>query len=1082
MHEIGQSTDGNSGPRPFKPIQLGRFTIFEEVGRGGFGVVFRALDSTLRREVALKVPRPEMLTSPHVRRRFLREARAAACLEHPGIVPVLEVGPLGPVSFIASAYCPGPTLSRWLKTRPGPVSPRTAARLVLGLAMAVDHAHRRGVLHRDIKPSNILLRFDEPDVPVGRITDFGLAKIADELDEESRSEATVGSPPYMAPEQAAGRSRDIDTRTDIYALGVILYEVLLGQRPFVGENTAETLRLVIESDPIPPRTLRPRLPRDLETIILTCLEKQPSRRYSSALALAGDLERWLAGEPIEARARSFRRLAWRRVRQHPMLTAGTVAMILATTSIIGVLAWSNSRQGEWIARIDIEHRRADRLAQEAVLQRDRAERHLRGAHLDLASQALDSGQIERAQNLLREFGPLPSDVGPTGPSWKLLWGLATRELRPLVHHKLDVGHLRLSPDGTSLYSGDEGGRVAAWDPTTCDLTRAFAVQPGRIIQLVVSPDGRRVASASNVADHDRNYLWVRDTTTGEPVIRIDAIEGGTIHQIGFDPPADRFWAMVTPPGTTGTEVRWFPLDRDGTRPSETSPDPQQIPGNWLYGTPTGRFVSVDPIEGLAIDDWTIDPAHPDLIHWRIPVSNPHCWVGYVQTSRSAAVVIPDEAAYMRPMPAGVASSRYPIKPAPWSMPALSPDGQTLALFETSGTVALITLGSDQVRHLDVGTTGVEEVSGILEFSPDGARLVVCMWGFPGGPSPIALYDVATGRKLATSPGRRDRIRALKFSADGSGLFIASGPTIQRWNLDDFGHQAQPEGHADEAWSVAFSPDSLWFWTGSDDTEESQTIKRWDLASGRLIEAWSAGIGTVAALAVSPDGRLLVSGHLGSGNTARLWDPRDGTSLGHLDGCDEAVRTVAFTRDGKWFATAGDGGIIRIWDRATHRLTTTLVGHKDTVPAVVFTPDGGTLISVSADRSVRIWDVATGRPRLTRFSSEKWTTLAIHPDGSLVATADEDGLIQFLDIRTGRVTIEIESEDRIIRSMAFCREGNELAAAGEAGRLYLWDSSNGQQLVSLNQRSGTIHGLAFAPDGSAIVTTADNGGVRIWPTR
>jgi WD40 repeat protein len=133
-------------------------------------------------------------------------------------------------------------------------------------------------------------------------------------------------------------------------------------------------------------------------------------------------------------------------------------------------------------------------------------------------------------------------------------------------------------------------------------------------------------------------------------------------------------------------------------------------------------------------------------------------------------------------------------------------------------------------------------------------------------------------------------------------------------------------------------------------------------------------------------------------------------------------------------------------------------------------------------SARIWDVATGRPRLTRFSSEKWTTLAIHPDGSLVATADEDGLIQFLDIRTGRVTIEIESEDRIIRSMAFCREGNELAAAGEAGRLYLWDSSNGQQLVSLNQRSGTIHGLAFAPDGSAIVTTADNGGVRIWPTR
>jgi eukaryotic-like serine/threonine-protein kinase len=296
------------GPGPL--AHLGRFQILGELGRGGFGVVFLALDPSLGRKVALKVPRPEVLVTPGVRRRFLREAEAAARLDHPNLVPIYEAGQVGPICYIASAYCEGPTLAGWLKRHPGPVPPPLAARLVADLAGAVQHAHGRGILHRDLKPSNILLQGasqeggraadDDPGF-TPRVADFGLAKILDREGSETRSGLPIGSPPYMAPEQAEGRSADIGPATDVYALGAILYELLTGRPPFRGASVLETLELVRSCEPEPPSRLRPGLPRDLETICLTCLRKDAAARYDGAASLADDLRRSLAGEPIRAR-------------------------------------------------------------------------------------------------------------------------------------------------------------------------------------------------------------------------------------------------------------------------------------------------------------------------------------------------------------------------------------------------------------------------------------------------------------------------------------------------------------------------------------------------------------------------------------------------------------------------------------------------------------------------------------------------------------------------------------------------------------------------------------------------------------
>lgn len=344
--------------------EIGRFRIISELGRGGFGVVLLAEDPIIGRLVALKVPRPEVLITREFRERFQREARAQSLLNHPHIVPVLEAGEVGALSYVATAYFDSVNLREWLRTRTTAIPPRQAAAIARQLATALQHAHERGVLHRDLKPSNVLIeqisaRNDDALGVVARLIDFGLAKVQSVADDLTGSRCQLGTPHYMAPEQAEGDSQRIGVATDVYGLGVLLFEMLCGRAPFAAQADVQVLRQIVEDDVPRPRRFRRAIPRDLEAICLKCLEKVPERRYRTATELADDLTRYLERLPIRARrVSSAGRLArWARRRPLPASLSGALVLLGVIASLLVAREWRQTRSA--LADVERERHRAE---------------------------------------------------------------------------------------------------------------------------------------------------------------------------------------------------------------------------------------------------------------------------------------------------------------------------------------------------------------------------------------------------------------------------------------------------------------------------------------------------------------------------------------------------------------------------------------------------------------------------------------------------------------------------------------------------------------------------------------------------
>ncbi len=482
--------------------QIGRFQLEEELGRGGHGVVFAAFDPRLGRRVALKVARPEILIDGDMKARFLREAQAAGRLRHPNVVVVHEVGDDGPLCYIASDYCQGPSLSAWLKETSTLPNTRKAAELIAALADGVDTAHQAGVLHRDIKPSNVLLEprskqesLAELDQYVPQLADFGLAKL-DGADDATRTGTLLGTPAYMAPEQARGQLREIGVATDVYALGILLYELLTGTTPMRGENDADTLRRICSEEPVPPHRLRAGIPRDLEAICLKAIEKEPRRRYATAAALAEDLRRYLAGKPTLARPSPWYERVWRWSRRKPAAAALVVVSTLGLVSLTGSGWWFSVQQFRQAEIARQAQQRADVNAEQARRSESWLRHNAAAMNTRLADQALANGQTATAVDYLSQAVPAKGGADYREFGWRHLWRTAHDHSFSLSGHQGDVYCVTWSPQGDFIASGGADQTVRLWDVGAQRISATFMGHTGDVGGVSFSPDGLRLASTS----------------------------------------------------------------------------------------------------------------------------------------------------------------------------------------------------------------------------------------------------------------------------------------------------------------------------------------------------------------------------------------------------------------------------------------------------------------------------------------------------------------------------------------------------------------------------------------------------------
>jgi eukaryotic-like serine/threonine-protein kinase len=1002
------SQPGSGEPRPF----LGRFEILEDLGAGGFGFVVRARDRVLGREVALKMPLPERILGPGDVDRFLREARAAARLDHPHIVRVFDAGELGPLGyFIASEFCHGPNLRRWLKAQNKPVPSRLAAQWVAALADAVQHAHDRGILHRDIKPDNVILApgpVMEPFVP--RLTDFGLAKVVEEAGEDTRSDARIGTPHYMAPEQAAGRRKEVGPATDVYALGATLYEVLTGRPPLRGDTLTESLRLIVESEPVAPRSLRPGLPRDLETICLKCLRKETSRRYGSAADLRDDLRRFLEGRPIQARRTSAVERAWWWCRRNKAIAGLLAAVFILLVAVAGVASVGYLREAAARAKAVALESKAEDEADRAHAAEQEMRRQWYAAEVNLMQPAWDAGQVGRLRELLGTTEAYPD----RGFEWYYWQRLGHPERYTLVGHRADVRSISWSPDGRRLATASWDGTAKVWDAADGREILTLAGNTGQVNAVCWSPDGRRLATASW---DGTAKVW--DAANGRLQITLEG-HTGRVWSVSWSPDGTRL-ATASEDGTARTwdttdgrhrlilkghagyvvSVSWSP---NGTRLATASWDETAR----VWDAADGRERST--LKGHA--------GHLNSVAWspdgrRLATAS---WDGAVKVWDAAdgrvQFTVNGHAGW--------------INAVSWS-----PEGTFLAMGSADGTARVWdAAGGREVLAL----TGPPCQTDAVSWSPDGTLLAM---GSADGTARV--WQATRGRSVLALAGHTNKINAVTWSPDGTRLSTASWDRTARvWDAVGGRNLVAFEGHQGRVWAVSWSPDGARLVTASED----RTARVWDAIVGRSLNALEGHTNRVMSVAWSPEGTRIATGS--ADGTARVWQADGGKELLSLTGHASEVWAVSWSLDSTRLATGTRDGTAKVWDVATGRELLALAGHASRIISVAWSPDGTQLAIGSVDGTARVWDAKIGRELLTlKGHTGELRSVSWSPDGRRLATGSADGTAKVWDPAGGRELLTLKGHTGFVRSVSWSPDGRRLATAGDDGTVKVWDAASAE---------------------------------------
>jgi WD40 repeat protein len=1090
------------------------YEVLGVLGQGGMGVVYKARQLSLGRVVALKMILHAGHAGDDERRRFQIEAESVARLQHPHIVQVYEVGEHQGCPYLSLEYCGGGTLEQRLDGTPW--EGQRAAQLIETLARAVQAAHAAGVVHRDLKPANVLLTADG----LPKVADFGLAKRLGERG-KTQTGAIVGTPSYMAPEQAGGKGQEVGPAADVYALGAILYELLTGRPPFKAALPLDTVMQVVQDEPISVRRLQPKASRDLETICHRCLEKQPGRRYASAEALAEDLRRFQAGEPIAARpvGRLERGVKW--ARRRPALAALVVVVLLAGAALLGSGLWFAARLAKERERVEDVGRKVDNALEAALREKAEAERQHKRAEwlvyagqLALAHHEWQDNNVAHARDLLamcrpefrhwehgylrhlcdgnqqtlRGHGRAVASVcySPDGKtlasasydSTVKLWDTATGKERRTLPHDSAVVAVCFGPAGKHLATATFGGRVILWEAATGREIARLATNNSRVYAVAFRPDGKNLAAGG-----DGKTVTVWDTATLKEIGRLGGLPG-VIRAVCYSPDGKRLATASEDSSVrvwdaaTGAKLWEAETGRNRTSGSVCicfSPE-----GKRLAGTHSDRAVKVwdaatgkeqaalqgraDVIQGLAFspDGRRLASGSKD------------------QTVRVWDPTIGKELFTLRGHTDSVTCLGY------------SPDGQSLASGSDDATVKL---WDARVAQESLDLTGHADSLRAVTFSPDGKWLASASWD-----DTLKLWDPATGMELRTLVEQSDPVstlacspalHAVAFSPDGKWLAgPAPGRKLTVWELTGKKPLWALE-NASDVRAVTFSPDGKRFaccgWLGrqvsEDSTEGNYRVKVCEAATGKEVAGFREPAVQVNALCFSPDSKRLAGAS--TDHTVKVWDAATGKELFALQGHGLGVLALAFSPDGQWLATASQDKTVGVWDVQTRKRTLHLEGHAEPVRALCFSPDGRRLASGGLDRTIREWDAETGAALLTRRGhAAAVVALRFRPDGRLTA-ALADHSVKVWEGETDRGTCHPEGYGETVRALGLSPDGQRLASAAQ-DNVQVWDLATGRELFTQEggvtgvNRWTEIHALSFSPDGRRLAGRKDNT-VRVWET-